>query len=236
MIVLGFGELLEHRGPRQGGRLCRLPAGLAGQRPERGTRRPRAASSGSRPAPRPRSGWSTSSLERLEPRQGVEVVHTTDEDEYFPPPPELRDLLRWLGVAAGLALGAPGDGGPPTATDRQVTATGMLIRTRPPRRSTRPLSLLRPEPARSGRRGRRRAALPRPTRAPARARQIPRTGSGGHRDPGTPRQHNGEHHQEHDHHGRPARRKAAHGWRANNAPAVRAAIAVAPVWAVEAAP
>jgi 4-hydroxy-3-methylbut-2-en-1-yl diphosphate reductase len=67
-------------------------------------------------------------LERLDPRQGVEVVHTTDEDEYFPPPPELRDLLRWLGVAAGLSLGAPIDGGPPTATDRQVTATGMLIR------------------------------------------------------------------------------------------------------------
>ena len=32
-------------------------------------------------------------LDRLAPTHGVEVVHTTDEDEYFPPPPELRDLL-----------------------------------------------------------------------------------------------------------------------------------------------
>jgi 4-hydroxy-3-methylbut-2-en-1-yl diphosphate reductase len=66
-------------------------------------------------------------VERLAPRQGVEVVHTTEEDEYFPPPPELRDLLRWLGVAAALTLGAPTDAGPPSASDRQVTATGMLI-------------------------------------------------------------------------------------------------------------
>ncbi|HLN04834.1 MAG TPA: 4-hydroxy-3-methylbut-2-enyl diphosphate reductase [Acidimicrobiales bacterium] len=66
-------------------------------------------------------------LDRLAPTNGVEVVHTTDEDEYFPPPPELRDLLRWLGVAAGLALGASVEGAAPTTTDRQVTAAGMLV-------------------------------------------------------------------------------------------------------------
>ena len=66
-------------------------------------------------------------VERLAPREGVEALLTTEEDEYFPPPPELRDLLRWLSVAAGLALGAPTEGEPPTATDRHVTATGMLI-------------------------------------------------------------------------------------------------------------
>src|SRR5208283_1143052 len=65
-------------------------------------------------------------LDRLAPTHGVEVVHTTDEDEYFPPPPELRDLLRCLGVAASLALGAPFESAVPTATDRQVTAAGML--------------------------------------------------------------------------------------------------------------
>jgi hypothetical protein len=54
-------------------------------------------------------------------------VHTTDEDEYFPPPPELRDLLRCLGVAASLTLGAAEEGSPATATDRRVTATDMLI-------------------------------------------------------------------------------------------------------------
>jgi 4-hydroxy-3-methylbut-2-enyl diphosphate reductase len=44
---------------------------------------------------------------RLSPRLGVEEVHVTDEDEYFPPPPELRDLLRGLGAALSLGLGAP---------------------------------------------------------------------------------------------------------------------------------
>ena len=43
---------------------------------------------------------------RLAPRQGVENVRVTDEDEYFPPPPELRDLLRGLGGALATGLGA----------------------------------------------------------------------------------------------------------------------------------
>ena len=49
---------------------------------------------------------------RLAPRQGVEEVHVTDEDEYFPPPPELRDLLRGLAGALSLGLLAP----PPAAS------------------------------------------------------------------------------------------------------------------------
>jgi 4-hydroxy-3-methylbut-2-enyl diphosphate reductase len=65
-------------------------------------------------------------LDRLRPRQGVETVHTTDEDEYFPPPPELRDLLGCLGVAASLAVGAPPETSAPTAADRHVTAADML--------------------------------------------------------------------------------------------------------------
>jgi 4-hydroxy-3-methylbut-2-enyl diphosphate reductase len=65
-------------------------------------------------------------IDRLAPAR-VEIVHTTDEDEYFPPPPELRDLLRCLGVAAGLALGAPVDSPPPSAADRHVTAADMLV-------------------------------------------------------------------------------------------------------------
>jgi 4-hydroxy-3-methylbut-2-en-1-yl diphosphate reductase len=50
-------------------------------------------------------------LERLAPRHGVEQVTVTDEDEYFPLPPELRDLLRTTSAAAAVALLAPlGDG------------------------------------------------------------------------------------------------------------------------------
>jgi len=65
-------------------------------------------------------------LDRLAPTRGVEVVHTTDEDEYFPPPPELRDLLRCLEIAAGLTLRARPQGSTLTAADRQVTAADML--------------------------------------------------------------------------------------------------------------
>jgi 4-hydroxy-3-methylbut-2-enyl diphosphate reductase len=46
----------------------------------------------------------------LAPVEGVEQVHVTDEDEYFPPPPEIRDLLRGLGAALAAGLGAPGRG------------------------------------------------------------------------------------------------------------------------------
>jgi hypothetical protein len=32
-------------------------------------------------------------IERLNPSEGVEEVRLTDEEEYFPPPRELRELL-----------------------------------------------------------------------------------------------------------------------------------------------
>ena len=72
-------------------------------------------------------------LDRLAPTRGVEVVHTTDEDEYFPPPPELRDLLRCVEIAANLALGAKPEGAPRNVTDRQVTAADMLASASPGR-------------------------------------------------------------------------------------------------------
>jgi 4-hydroxy-3-methylbut-2-enyl diphosphate reductase len=63
---------------------------------------------------------------RLAPHEGVELVHFTDEDEYFPPPPELRDLLRAAAAAVSLALGAPLDSAVPTAGDRSVSAAAVL--------------------------------------------------------------------------------------------------------------
>ena len=70
-------------------------------------------------------------LARLAPRRGIEVVHVTDEDEYFPPPPELRDLLRGLAAALALGLGAPtADPGEPEpgaqVADRLVSAAEVL--------------------------------------------------------------------------------------------------------------
>jgi 4-hydroxy-3-methylbut-2-enyl diphosphate reductase len=44
-------------------------------------------------------------IARLAPRDGVEVVHVTDEDEYFPPPRELRDLVPALDVLVALVSG-----------------------------------------------------------------------------------------------------------------------------------
>jgi len=52
-------------------------------------------------------------VERLAPLEGMEEISVTAEDEYFPPPPEMRDLLVALGAALALGLGAPA---PPTAT------------------------------------------------------------------------------------------------------------------------
>jgi 4-hydroxy-3-methylbut-2-enyl diphosphate reductase len=46
-------------------------------------------------------------VERLSPRLGVEEVRVTEEEEYFPPPPELRDLAKALASALVLGLGGP---------------------------------------------------------------------------------------------------------------------------------
>jgi 4-hydroxy-3-methylbut-2-enyl diphosphate reductase len=61
---------------------------------------------------------------RLAPRQGVEEVTVTDEDEYFPLPPELRELLRRVSAAAALSLFAPSTAAP-SSTDG-LAASDML--------------------------------------------------------------------------------------------------------------
>jgi 4-hydroxy-3-methylbut-2-enyl diphosphate reductase len=64
---------------------------------------------------------------RLHPVDGVEEVHVTTEEEYFPPPPELRELLRALGTTLRLLSGFPG-GRPidPLAEDRTTSAADVL--------------------------------------------------------------------------------------------------------------
>jgi 4-hydroxy-3-methylbut-2-enyl diphosphate reductase len=65
-------------------------------------------------------------LDRLDPVEGVEEVSVIDEDEYFPPPAELRHLLR--GMLAGLAvgLGGPLEPGPLLSGDRDLAAADVL--------------------------------------------------------------------------------------------------------------
>ncbi|MCU1377090.1 MAG: ispH, partial [Acidimicrobiales bacterium] len=62
-------------------------------------------------------------IARLAPRDGVEEVRFTDEDEYFPPPRALRELLGAVEAAVTLALGAPASPGMP---DREVAASDVL--------------------------------------------------------------------------------------------------------------
>ena len=64
-------------------------------------------------------------LERLAPRDGVEEVSLTDEDEYFPPPRNLRDLLVGIDALATFALGGPVDARP-AVNERQVRASEAL--------------------------------------------------------------------------------------------------------------
>jgi 4-hydroxy-3-methylbut-2-enyl diphosphate reductase len=80
-------------------------------------------------------------LARLAPEEGTEEIAVTDEDEYFPPPPEMRDLLGGLSAALALGFGAPPPGTrpPPGSTpgaddlgtlsrDRHVSAADVLAR------------------------------------------------------------------------------------------------------------
>ncbi len=67
---------------------------------------------------------------RLAPVSGVESSAVTVEEEYFPPPPELRELLRGLESALRLLNGAPddpeGSGLVVLADDRTTAAADVL--------------------------------------------------------------------------------------------------------------
>jgi 4-hydroxy-3-methylbut-2-en-1-yl diphosphate reductase len=65
-------------------------------------------------------------IEHLAPLHGVETVVVTDEDEYFPPPPELRELLRALAVCVSVLCDVPEAPGDPVAEDRDVHAATVL--------------------------------------------------------------------------------------------------------------
>ena len=70
-------------------------------------------------------------VERLAPSDGTEGVRVTLEEEYFPPPPELRELLRGLDSAVALLNLAPVRSASPTragalADDRSTSAADVL--------------------------------------------------------------------------------------------------------------
>ena len=64
-------------------------------------------------------------LEALQPVNGVEEVRMTEEDEYFPPPRNLRDLLAGIEALATFSIGGP-VGAPPPANERSLHAADVL--------------------------------------------------------------------------------------------------------------
>ena len=65
-------------------------------------------------------------LAALDPVEGIDVRSVTVEDEYFPPPPELRELLRALAALVDLALVSPSTSSFDAQTDREFTAAQVL--------------------------------------------------------------------------------------------------------------
>jgi 4-hydroxy-3-methylbut-2-en-1-yl diphosphate reductase len=64
-------------------------------------------------------------IERLAPARGVEEVAVTDEDEYFPPPRNLRELLAAIDLVATVTLGGSVADRTPV-NDRRVEASEVL--------------------------------------------------------------------------------------------------------------
>jgi 4-hydroxy-3-methylbut-2-enyl diphosphate reductase len=64
-------------------------------------------------------------IARLAPGRGVEEVAITDEDEYFPPPRNLRDLISAVDLFATFAAGGSVPDRP-VVNDRRVEASEVL--------------------------------------------------------------------------------------------------------------
>ena len=64
-------------------------------------------------------------IARLAPRDGVEEVRITEEEEYFPPPRELRELLSAIDLVATFSLGGPVTSRP-SSNDRTLAASEVL--------------------------------------------------------------------------------------------------------------
>jgi 4-hydroxy-3-methylbut-2-enyl diphosphate reductase len=68
-------------------------------------------------------------LEFLDPVNGVDVRSVTVEDEYFPPPPELREMLKTLSAVLDLILASPATSTFDGQVDREFTAAEVLSAT-----------------------------------------------------------------------------------------------------------
>ncbi len=64
-------------------------------------------------------------IDKLDPVNGIEEVRITEEEEYFPPPRNLRELLEALDVAATLVVGGTLEDRP-AVVDRETEASDVL--------------------------------------------------------------------------------------------------------------
>jgi len=65
-------------------------------------------------------------IARLAPARGVTLVDVLSEDEYFPPPPELRKVLDAVGALLSVSLAGPFAGTSVLVDDRTVQAVDVL--------------------------------------------------------------------------------------------------------------
>ena len=65
-------------------------------------------------------------IARLAPKRGVSFVRVTDEDEYFPPPKELREMVPAIAAALAFGLGAPPPERSALTNDRSTAASDVL--------------------------------------------------------------------------------------------------------------
>jgi len=64
-------------------------------------------------------------IERLAPRDGVELLRVTEEDEYFPPPRQLRELQAAISMAASALVGGSAESAA-AFDDRALLASEVL--------------------------------------------------------------------------------------------------------------
>lgn len=65
-------------------------------------------------------------IDKLAPINGVERVRAVEEEEYFPPPRELRELVDVLGGGLSAVMGVPAPMGNAFASDRAIGAKDVL--------------------------------------------------------------------------------------------------------------
>ena len=105
VVVIGSANSSNTRALEQAGQRGGVRSGSTGSTTSTSCPTTSPASSASPPGRRRPRSWSTPSSTSCAPRDGVELVDVTDEDEYFPPPRNIRELQNSIESAATLLLG-----------------------------------------------------------------------------------------------------------------------------------